>query len=241
MNLVKQIPNLITLGNLLSGVIAILFAVEGNFTATALFVLLGIFLDFFDGFAARILKASGELGKQLDSLADMVTSGVVPGLVMFKLFEGNLEPKITSLTLDVAFLDIRFIGLLLTVGACWRLANFNIDERQSDSFIGLPTPAMAIFIVSLPLILEYSDFEEVSLWIENNYFLIGVTLVFTFLMNINLPLFSLKFKDFSITKNKVKYLFLILSLFLLIFLEIVAIPLIILLYLLISVIQNFKN
>lgn len=241
MNLVKQIPNLITLGNLISGVIAIIFAVESNFIGAAFFVLLGIFLDFFDGFAARLLKSTGELGKQLDSLADMVTSGVVPGLVMFKLIEANQEQSFTTLALEFTIFDIRFLGLLLTVGACYRLAKFNIDERQSDSFIGLPAPAMAIFIISLPLIVSDASYGILTEFIGNNYVLVGITIVFSFLMNANLPLFSLKFKEYSFVKNKVKYLFLLISFFLLIFLEIVAIPVIILLYLLISVIEKVRN
>jgi CDP-diacylglycerol--serine O-phosphatidyltransferase len=227
----KHIPNLITLGNLFCGTIATIFAVQGNFESAALFVVLGIVFDFFDGFAARLLKVSGELGKQLDSLADMVTSGVVPGIIMYNLLENSFY-SIPSL---------KYLGLLLTLSACYRLAKFNIDTRQSDSFIGLPTPAMSLFIISLPLIKEYTTIEFVQYLISNHYFLLAVTLLLTYLMNAELPLFSLKFKNYNFKNNVMKYLFLIASLTLLLTLHYIAIPLIILLYVLLSIISNYGN
>lgn len=235
----KHIPNLITLGNLFCGTIATIFAVQSNFKAAALFVVLGILFDFFDGFAARLLNVSGELGKQLDSLADMVTSGVVPGIIMFKLIKNNLFDSSYS-SFEDAVLGFSLIGLLVTLGACYRLAKFNIDIRQSDSFIGLPTPAMSLFVISLPLIQEYSTIELVQNLIANNYFLIAVTLVLTYLMNAELPLFSLKFKEYSFKNNVVKYLFLIASVVMIIALQYLSIPLIILLYVVLSVISNRK-
>ncbi|MFQ3306428.1 MAG: CDP-diacylglycerol--serine O-phosphatidyltransferase, partial [Polaribacter sp.] len=199
----KQLPNLLTLGNLFCGTLATIFAVEGSFVLAGLFVVTGIFLDFFDGFAARLLNVSGELGKQLDSLADMVTSGVVPGIIMFKLLATThglsaLGKETVAMNwLEFKFAPIQLIGLVLTLGACYRLAKFNIDTRQSESFIGLPTPAMSLFVISLPLILKYSDIEFVQNLITNNYFLILITLLLTYLMNAEIPLFSLKFKEYS--------------------------------------------
>lgn len=244
MNIKKHIPNLITLGNLFCGTLATIFAVQANFTMAGLFVVLGIFLDFFDGFAARLLNVSGELGKQLDSLADMVTSGVVPGIIMFNLLA--TDANFGSFTEDIEVVDwsgftfapIQFFGVLLTLGACYRLATFNIDTRQSDSFIGLPTPAMSLFVVSLPLILEYSDIQVVQNVISNNYFLITVSILLTFLMNAEITLFSLKFKEYSIKNNMVKYLFLLVSLVLIATLQYLSIPLIITLYVVLSVISN---
>ena len=233
----KHIPNLITLGNLFCGTIATIFAVEGDFMHAGLFVVLGIILDFFDGFAARLLNVSGELGKQLDSLADMVTSGVVPGVIMLKLL-GDKQIGLDSFTVP-SFLPL--LGLLLTLGACYRLAKFNIDTRQSESFIGLPTPAMSLFVISLPLILEYSNIELVEDIIRNNYFLIGVTVLLTYLMNAEIPLFSLKFKEYSIKKNLVKYMFLCISLLMIVILKYIAIPLIIVLYVGLSVISNRRK
>jgi len=233
----KHIPNLITLGNLFCGTIATIFAVEGDFMHAGLFVVLGIILDFFDGFAARLLNVSGELGKQLDSLADMVTSGVVPGVIMLKLL-GDKQIGLDSFTVP-SFLPL--LGLLLTLGACYRLAKFNIDTRQSESFIGLPTPAMSLFVISLPLILEYSNIDLVEDIIRNNYFLIGVTVLLTYLMNAEIPLFSLKFKEYSIKNNLVKYMFLCISLLMIVLLKYIAIPLIIVFYVGLSVISNRRK
>ncbi len=227
----KHIPNLLTSGNLLCGTIAVIYAINGDFKTTIILVILGIIFDFFDGFVARLLKVQGDLGTQLDSLADMVTSGVVPGIVMLKLLEGTNQSG--SL--------VPYLGLLLTVGAGYRLAKFNIDTRQTSSFIGLPTPAMNLFIVSLPLVVETYGCQSIDSLIQNNVFLITVTLLFTFLMNAELPLFSLKFKTYSISQNKIKYLFLLVSLLLIISVKIVALPTIILLYVMFSLIDNLTK
>ncbi|WP_158837976.1 CDP-alcohol phosphatidyltransferase family protein [Polaribacter sp. L3A8] len=234
MNLKKHIPNLITLGNLFCGTVATIFAVEGDFVYAGLFVVLGILFDFFDGFAARLLNVSGELGKQLDSLADMVTSGVVPGIIVYKLLIENTDEILDFNEPNY----LPFIGLLLTLGACYRLAKFNIDTRQSDSFIGLPTPAMSLFIISLPLIQEYSTITFAQELITSNYFLIAVTLILTYLMNVELPLFSLKFKDYSFKKNIIVYSFLFASFILIYTLHFISIPFIIILYIIISLINK---
>ncbi len=244
MTLKKHIPNLITLGNLLCGTIATIFAVQNNFVAAGLFVLIGILLDFFDGFAARLLNVSGELGKQLDSLADMVTSGVVPGIIMFYLIANNsnsgsfAENTVTNDWFTFNSSSIQIIGLLLTLGACYRLAKFNIDTRQTDSFIGLPTPAMSLFVISLPLIQEHTTIIMVQNLISNNYFLIGITFLLTYLMNAEIPLFSLKFKDYTLKNNLVKYIFILASFLLVFFLKYVSIPLIITLYVVMSLFSN---
>jgi CDP-diacylglycerol--serine O-phosphatidyltransferase len=231
----KHLPNILTLGNLLCGTIAVIFAVQGDFLSAALFVVLGIVFDFLDGFAARLLNVSGELGKQLDSLADMVTSGVVPGIVMLQLL--NNKP-VTELNFSNY---IPYIGLLLTLAACYRLATFNLDTRQTDSFIGLPTPAMSLFVIALPLIPMYSDNQFFIELVQNNYFLIVITLVLTYLMNAEIPLFSLKFKSFGLKKNKLKYFFLLASMALMLSLEVIAIPLVIVLYVLLSVGSNLSK
>lgn len=230
----KHLPNLITLGNLFCGSVAIIYAVQENFVSAAFFVILGIVLDFFDGFFARLLKVTGELGKQLDSLADMVTSGLVPGVIMFKLMQINLKSDPNSFIHEDPVLDVALIGLLITLAACLRLAKFNLDKRQTDQFIGLPTPAMCLVVISLPLIQKYSDVEFAKDLIANNYFLIALTWVLSYLMNAEIFLFSLKFKDYSIAKNKIKYLFLIVSVILIFTLKYLAIPLLILFYIVLS-------
>ena len=235
----KHIANLLTLGNLFCGAVAVMYAVQGDFEIAGLLVVAGIIFDFFDGFAARVLGVSGELGKQLDSLADMVTSGVVPGIIMFYLISEN-QTGTEMLTNPVNVVNfIPFIGLILTLGAGYRLAKFNIDTRQSDSFIGLPTPAMSLFVISLPLILKYSESAFINNIIENTYFLILVTVALTYLMNAELPLFSLKFKEYSFKNNIVKYLFILISVFLILCLKVISIPIIIVFYVLLSIIQSY--
>ena len=216
------------------------------------FVFLGIFFDFLDGFAARILKVQGELGKQLDSLADVVTSGVVPGIVMFQLILASVSNKdwtiggrsMQDLPLD-SYLSIIYltaiIGLLITLAAAYRLAKFNIDERQTSSFIGLPTPAASLVVLSLPLILQYSSNEIAIHLIQSTWFLIGLTLLLCYMMNAEIPLFSLKFKDYSWKNNKVKITFVFLTLMLVVMLQFIAIPLVIVLYVLLSMFFKEKE
>ncbi|MCF6349013.1 MAG: CDP-alcohol phosphatidyltransferase family protein [Flavobacteriaceae bacterium] len=255
----KHIPNIITLLNLFAGIIAVMLAVSDRLIEAAFFVLIGIFFDFFDGLVARLLKVQTELGKQLDSLADMVTSGVVPGIIMFQLFmKSSHKDWMNGLSCEIGnwmvFEEtasmtwtgteihlLPLVGLLLTLAAAYRLANFNIDERQTSSFIGLPTPAMTLFILSLPLILAYSDNEFIKNLILNKYVLITITLIFSILMNVEIPLFSLKFKNFSFKNNVIEIFFLLASIILLIVLKFVAIPIIILLFVLLSVIKNLIN
>ncbi|CAM1341103.1 Phosphatidylserine synthase [Tenacibaculum amylolyticum] len=251
MNIKKYIPNIITLGNLLCGTIATITAVNGDFYATAILVGIGITFDFFDGFMARLLQVQGELGKELDSLADMVTSGVVPGIVMVQfMLHSKLYNQLGVSSWDSAldiglnldkWLSYEIIGLLLTLFAGYRLAKFNIDERQSDSFIGVPTPAMNLFVLSLPLIAEYTSNPLILDIIHNKYFLIVTTIVLSVLMVSELPLFSLKFKTYAFKDNVVKYVFLLASLVLLFTLKFVAIPLVIILYIVLSVFKNLKS
>ncbi|MDC3388771.1 CDP-alcohol phosphatidyltransferase family protein [Flavobacteriaceae bacterium] len=243
----KHIPNIITLLNLFCGTIAVLFAVEGNLFMAAVFVILGIVFDFFDGFAARILDVKSELGLQLDSLADMVTSGVVPGIVLFKLFEKSLGNFPYSYDFNAKDWDtgitsiVPLVGLLVTLASCYRLANFNIDSRQTESFIGLPVPANTLFILSLPMILLTNDVTWVNDLILNPWFLIGLTLFSCYMLNAEIPLFSLKMKTYGFKENIVKYVFLIISVIMLILLQFMAIPLIIVLYVLISLFMNLKK
>ncbi len=241
MSIKKHIPNIVTLGNLFCGTLATIFAVGGHFEMTALFVVLGIFLDFFDGFFARVLKVSGELGKQLDSLADMVTSGVVPGIVLFVLL-GNNQQIPYEIDSEFKFsMGLPLLGLLITLSACYRLAKFNLDTRQSESFIGLPTPAMSLFIVSLPLVQMHSDIDFVKDLIGNNYFLIGITILFSFLMNSEFHLFSLKFKNYGVKENLFKYILILFSIILLITIEYLAVPVIIISYVILSMLKNMKK
>jgi CDP-diacylglycerol--serine O-phosphatidyltransferase len=238
MNIKKHIPNLITLLNLFCGCIAVVFAFNQNFEMAFLFVSLGIFLDFFDGFFARLFNVSSPLGLQLDSLADMVTSGVAPGTIMFFMLSNSLGLDNENLDLSNPKLWLAFLGFIITLGSCYRLANFNIDTRQTDSFIGLPTPANALFILSLPIILKNTDSLLVLGFLTNQWILLVVTLFSAYILNAEIPLFALKIKKFSVQKYKLQIGFLLFSIALLIFLQVTAIPIIIISYVLLSVINN---
>ena len=243
MNIKKYIPNIATLGNLFCGTMAAVFAAEGAFKLTAILVILGVIFDFFDGFLARILNVSGELGKQLDSLADMVTSGVVPGVVMFSMFNNstpifNMENTDSMVWISLNIKWIQLFGFLLTLSAAYRLAKFNIDTKQTSSFIGLPTPAMSLFVVSLPLIADTTRENAIKEMIHNPLFLLSITLFLSYLMNSNLKLLSLKFKNYSVKEHLFEYLLILTSIVLILTLDILAIPLIISVYIVLSIVQN---
>ena len=231
----KYVPNLITLSNLFCGTVAIVFAVRGTIDWAALFVAIGIFLDFFDGFFARLLHVKSEMGLQLDSLADMVTSGVVPGIVMFQLLNNSTYVLQTEGTFAML---LHYVGFLITLASAYRLANFNIDTRQTSGFIGLPTPANTMFILSLPLILQYQPTELFNSLLHNMWVLLGITFLSAYLLNAEIALFALKFSDYSFKNNALKYIFLALCVILLLSLKIIAIPLIILLYIILSLLPK---
>lgn len=232
----RYIPHILTLLNLFSGCVATVFAVLNRLDLAALWVCIGIFFDFFDGFAARRLKVQSALGVQLDSLADMVTSGVVPGMVMFQLLT-TAQTGGWNLTLfrpEASLTVVPFMGFIITLGAAYRLAYFNIDEDQATSFKGLPTPANALWIISLPLIVLYQNPTVLHNLILNTWFLLGLTLVSAFLMNAQIRLFALKFTTWGFKDNAARYVFLLGSLLLLVSLRFMAVPLVILWYILTS-------
>ncbi|BDU23530.1 MULTISPECIES: CDP-alcohol phosphatidyltransferase family protein [unclassified Flavobacterium] len=231
MNIKKHIPNLITLINLFCGCVAIVFVSQGDYLMAFYMVCLGIFFDFFDGFFARLFKVSSPLGLQLDSLADMVTSGVTPGYVMYSMFANSGHELGTSPA-------IPFLGFIVTLGSCYRLANFNIDTRQTDSFIGLPTPANALFILSLPLVISFSDSLMILEILTNQWVLLLITLCSAYILNAEIPLFSLKIKKFSLKENALQIVFLTISVLLVVLLHYIAIPLIIVFYVVLSIINN---
>lgn len=234
----KFIPSLLTLLNLLCGCIALVFAAENHLETAALFVFIGIFFDFFDGFAARLLDAQSELGLQLDSLADVVTSGVVPGMVLFKLLH-LADPEWHLLEYDFAGSSwLPYTGFLVTLGAAYRLAKFNIDEEQATYFKGLPTPAFTLFVLALPLIISHQGNDLMNSIIVNKWFLLAVIVFGVVAMNVPVKLFALKFKNTLFKDNAVRYTFLLFSIVLLIVLQFAAIPLIIVLYILVSVFVN---
>jgi len=231
-----HIPNAITLLNLLSGCFSIVSAFEGDLVGAAYFIFLASVLDFLDGTFARILNARTEIGKQLDSLADMVSFGLAPGFILFHLINNSLIITGLQITDNV----LPYIAFLIPVFSAFRLAKFNIDTKQEFGFIGLPTPANAILIASFPLILFYeleNSFISLNI-LQNTWILISISILLSVLLVAKLPLLSLKFKSISFSDNKSRYTFLLLSVILLVILKFLAIPLIILLYVIISVIEN---
>jgi CDP-diacylglycerol---serine O-phosphatidyltransferase len=224
-----NVPNLFSLGNLLCGCIATLNIIEANFYPAAVLVGIACVLDFLDGFAARGLKQGSELGKQLDSLADMVTFGVVPGMVMFQLIRFSLGRHGAEYP-EWILNYLPYAGFLVPLFSGLRLAKFNVDTRQSESFIGLPTLANAILIVSLPLA---AGPDTLRPWL-----LIVLTLVFSFLLISPLPMFSFKIKSIRWKGNEVRYIFLALSIGMIIALKLPALPFVVGLYVLLSVVNN---
>lgn len=229
----KNLPNIITLTNLLMGCLSILSVLLGNLYEAALFILLAALMDFLDGTLARLLHAKSLLGKQLDSLADIVSFGVAPALVIYSLMIHSNNPP--------AFIDwMAMVSFLIPICSAVRLAKFNIDKTQDETFRGLPVPANAIFIASFPLIL--SQIQLSTYWISeiilNPWFLVVFTLFSSFLLVSPIRLVSLKFKGYGWKGNQTKYLLILISLVLIIILQSIAIPLILLLYILLSVIDN---
>jgi CDP-diacylglycerol--serine O-phosphatidyltransferase len=283
MNIKRHIPNAITCCNLFCGCLALVQAFEGNLVYASYLVGLGAIFDFFDGFAARMLRVASPIGKDLDSLTDMVTFGVVPGVIMYKIASFGQQPYVEQATIgwhiDHVFLSqlAPLLCFVLTIFSAIRLAKFNNDTRQSDSFIGVPTPAIAIFVCSLVLVYGVKlthvsgldafyaylnnypeDMKNVSLSTNygtpstldairliiarlfvNTVFNIFLCVIFSVLLISELPLFALKFRNFSWRGNRIRYSFLGLSLLLLITLQFVGIPLIIILYILMSLITKF--
>jgi CDP-diacylglycerol--serine O-phosphatidyltransferase len=221
----KHIPNAITCANLFSGCIGIVYAFKGNLEIAAYFVLLSGIFDFFDGFAARLLHVKSNIGKELDSLADMVSFGFLPGVVMFQLLSQS----------DCNSEYLPYLGFIITVFSALRLAKFNIDTRQTEDFIGLNTPMNTLFIVSLPFIQQ--DYPAI---IHSSALLIALTIVLSGLLVSEIRIFSLKFSSISWQSNKIKYIFLILSALLLPILKFTAVPIILVLYIGLSLI-HFKN
>lgn len=242
----QHIPNILTLLNVFSGCLAVLFAVRNQWEFMAFFVFLGLLFDFLDGLSARALKVQSPLGIQLDSLADMITFGLVPGIVMFQLLTmsetGGWNLKIAETLNWESFYDIiPFFGFTITLSSAYRLARFNIDENQATSFIGLPTPANTLLIISLPLILMFNGNDALNTIILNPWFLVILTVLSSLLLNAPIPLFALKFKTWDFKDNALRYIFILVSLVFIGTMKFLAIPAIIVFYLLSSFLLPHKE
>lgn len=224
MSIYNFIPNLFTSLNLAFGFLAIIQIFEGRLENVIYFTILSGVVDFFDGFFARLLKSASNLGKDLDSLADMASFGVVPALIMYKLLQMSAPGTYWP-----------YFAVLIAVMSALRLAKFNHDDRQSDGFFGLPTPANAFFITSL----AYLANDEVWWELMNSWaILVSITLSMSVLLMLDIPMMAFKFKTFRMKGNEAKYVFLIVSLIALTTLQLAALPFIVVLYILGSILDH---
>jgi CDP-diacylglycerol--serine O-phosphatidyltransferase len=250
----KQIPNLFTLLNLIFGCIAIVFILQNGiitFTSedgtqlldipekiwmASLFIGLAAAVDFLDGFVARLFKATSEMGKQLDSLADVVSFGVAPGMIVYQFLRLSYAQQPDGLDSSPIWL---FIAFIIPAAAAYRLAKFNLDNTQQYSFKGVPTPAVGLLIASLPLIYWNVNEAWAIQLLLNKWFLYGIIVVVSYLMVSDLPMISLKFKNFTLANNWPKYFLIVLGIVAVVFLKWLAVPVIFIAYVLVSLF--FKN
>lgn len=242
----KQIPNLFTLLNLVFGCIAIIYIFKNDgflFTNTpgifsmglmigGVYIFFAAIVDFLDGFVARLFKATSEMGAQLDSLADAVTFGVAPGMIMYRLLQIALVKS--GMPADNTWLLLP--AVLIPCAGVWRLARFNLDKEQTYYFKGVPIPAAGLVIASLPFVLNSDNNSQIAAYLYNPYVLYAVTGIVSFLMVSRIPLISLKFKNFSLKSNTDKFVLLIIGLLSVIFLKWLAVPVIFTAYVLVSLI-----
>ena len=238
-NVKKHIPNFITCLNLLMGCFAVIALFNSDPLSASYFVIAAAIFDFFDGFAARILKVSSPIGAELDSLADMVTFGLVPGLMLLHYLTSSIGVDVSMQAISRH--PVLLIPFLTPVFSALRLAKFNVDTRQSDSFRGLPTPASAMWVVSIPLMIEFMPFHmwwEPENVIVDKWFIIGTAVGLSFLMVSDMPLLALKFKSFGWQGTELRLVLILVSAVLLIILRPLAIPIILSLYVIFSLIHN---
>ena len=222
----KHIPNLLTISNLICGCIALYFTFKGELVFTAYLIGFAAIFDFMDGAAARLLNVSNPIGKELDSLADMVSFGLVPGSVVFHLLE------------ESPLSQYSFMALIIPIFSAYRLAKFNVDENQNENFIGLPTPANCLVFVSIPLITTFNSESTIAYLFEIPEILLIITILMSLALVSRINMFSLKFKNLKFQDNKFRFFIISMSIILLAWLEFSAIPLIILLYIMMSIVKR---
>ncbi len=250
----KQLPNLFTLLNLFFGCLAVIFVLQNGIGISynedgaqyigiperigiaSLFIGLAALVDFLDGLVARVFKAVSPMGKQLDSLADVVSFGVAPGMILYQFLRMSVARQENGLDASMLWC---LPALAVPCAAAYRLAKFNIDDSQTFGFKGVPTPAAGLLIASLPLIYWYSNNDWVLTVITNKWVLYGVILLLSWLMVSDLPLMALKFRDRSMKANFPKLVLLVLACVAAIFLKWVAVPVVFVFYILVSLL--FKN
>ena len=232
----KHIPNLITTLNLFSGCIGIIMALQYRIDYAAYFIAVAAFFDFLDGLAARLLHVKSEIGKELDSLADVVSFGVLPGIIIYQLMANSPNTPVAGSYLSI----FSLVALIIPVLSAVRLAKFNLDTRQTTSFIGLPVPANALFLGSLPLIKMQAGFSDSLSWltvITDNYYILAIIAIgMSLLLVSEIPLISLKFRNLKFADNKPQFILVAFAVIAFALVTFTAIPLIILAYILLSLI-----
>ena len=246
----KQIPNIFTLLNLFFGCMAIVFALQTDsviiylndefnssfnipekLTWAAICIIIAAVIDFLDGFVARLLKATSSMGKQLDSLSDVVSFGVAPGVIIYQLLRFSFAREENGLNVSIAWLIPAFV---LSFAAAYRLAKFNLDESQGVIFKGVPVPAVGLLVASFPLILHFNTITSFNNLLINKWVLYGMVLILSYLMVSNLRMMSLKFSDFSFKNNIPKITLLIIAIVTTIFLQWIAVPVVFVFYIILS-------
>lgn len=246
----KQIPNIFTLFNLVFGCMAIVFALQTNsviiylndqfnssfniperLSWAAICIFIAAVIDFLDGFVARIFKATSDMGKQLDSLGDVVSFGVAPSVILYQLLKFSFAREENGLDTSIAWLIPSFI---LACAAAYRLAKFNLDSDQQFSFKGVPVPAVGLLIASFPLILHFNYTNSINALIINKWFLYVVILLLSYLMVSNHRMMSLKFADFTFKGNLSKIILLAVAIVAALFLQWIAVPIVFIVYVLLS-------
>lgn len=227
MSIRNSIPNALTCLNLFFGCLGLIAIFDGNYESAIYYVILSGIADFFDGFAARMLKATSNIGKDLDSLADLVSFGVVPAFVMFKMIEEN-----------TALGYMSYLALIIAIFSALRLAKFNNDPRQSDTFFGLPVPANALFICALPFLAQHSFFSSA---LSLDWLLVLISCMMSMLLVSDVKLLALKFASFGWKGNGARYIVIIVSIALLASFQVIAIPFVILFYFVSSIFTNWLN
>ncbi|SHF73042.1 CDP-diacylglycerol---serine O-phosphatidyltransferase [Mariniphaga anaerophila] len=236
--IVKQIPNFITSLNLASGSMAVIFALDGHLVWAGIFICLAAVFDFLDGFSARLLKAYSEIGKQLDSLSDLISFGLAPAAILFTLLEFSMFEKNQPIYQITASWDqwlILFSALIMPVLGAVRLARFNVSQADEPFFRGLPIPANGIFWASVGLMLEVPRYQELFQAIFSTRTLCVLGLFFSGMMVITMPMFSLKAKNLNIKENWYRYVFLFITLILLVTLNVYGLAISILTYILLNI------
>ena len=230
-----NIPNFFTLINLFFGCIGVIFCFDSQLIEYVPYTtVVSLIMDFLDGFSARYFKQTTEIGKELDSLADMVSFGFLPGTILFQICRDGLSYYASKSDIILYCAPLY----LLTLFAALRLAKFNLDDRQTDNFRGLATPACTIFVIGL-LAIHIENHFNLDPLISNRWFLYGITVCLSILMLSDIQLFGFKLKDFALKGNRTKLVFVILSLIVLLFLKSAGWSLIIIIYILFSLFRNY--